>query len=90
MDLISIVLDKYGLRVAIVFYILQQIYSLVVGSTKKYLKAINDNTKEISSLRAEIRIRLDKLDFDLETAFHNIEVLGGGKIIPNKRPRKDS
>lgn len=69
MDLLSVVFDKYGLRAAVALFIAKTIWDMVLGSTRKYIKAIEDNTGAV-----------DKLRKDLQIAFHNIRLLNNGKI----------
>lgn len=89
MDLFNTVLEKFGFKAALVLYVVKTIYELIIGATKKYIKTINENTQAINDMRVETRIRLDKIDRDLQIAFFNIEDINQGKNLKIPEPRKD-
>jgi hypothetical protein len=71
LEIFNTILEKYGLKAAVLVFLLKTIWEVVVGSTKKYIKAIDTNTEALIKLNA----RIDKMSEDLRTAFHNIKEL---------------
>lgn len=82
MELFNMVLEKWGLKAAIVVFLLKTVWELVIGSTKKYISAINANTVATNKLT----LRVDKLSEDLQVAFFNIKSIKKGKLeMPSER-----
>lgn len=69
MEIFNLILEKYGLKTAIILFILKTFWEVVVGSTKKYIKAIDTNTEAINKLT----VKMDKVSEDLRVAFINIK-----------------
>lgn len=80
MDLFSELVDKFGIKTAVLLFIGKTLWEMIRGSASKYLKAIEENTNAIVALKTSVEMRLDKLDDDLTVAFYNIKDLKGGKI----------
>lgn len=60
----DLILEKYGIKAAIVVFLLKTLWDVARGTGARYIKALNDNTAAIDKLRA-----------DLRTAFYNIKEL---------------
>jgi hypothetical protein len=79
MELFSQILEKYGVKTAVLLFIVKTIAEWLLGSTKKFFKTIEENnrlTKENTDaiLKLQVQIALQpKIQHDINVAFHNIK-----------------
>lgn len=75
------IMKEYGVLAAVVVYLAKTlIWDPLRGSTNRYIKAINDNTKELKDFREETKN-------NFRIAFHNIkEVRDKNGLGPVTKP----
>lgn len=95
MEIITAVIEKYGISAAVVVFLGEKIFTWATGSYWKWKKAIEANTAAINGLRGEWETiskdikRVPKMGEDLRVAFHNLKEVRtrlkmGDLTIPSK------